>query len=266
MEPEGEDVDHQRNDDQPNNPEAQMSTKLDLSHPQIAKLVPEILNSVQTNECSAEHANPLDTAHAADGDARHKQPQTPLRGERVMPLVVKLRPAKDRGEGEEQQHTIQQDEPADSRIAVLKQHHSSNQPHRGPLEMQLPRRKIRQRHAHGPEGRIEQAHIGIIQLFGVRLTTLKLEGSIVACQVARQTDQHLAEGRVDVEVEFALEVVGAEFAEVCLVPGDDGGEADLPHAREEGERGEEEGREEEFEVVEGGEDRIGLQSLAFEAG
>ena len=111
--------------------------------------------------------------------------------------------------------------------------------------------KIRERHAQRPERAVEQPHEGVVQFFRVRFARLELEGAIVAGQVAGQTDEHLAQRRVDIEVEFALEVVRAEFAEVCLVPGDDGREADLPHAREECEGCEDEGRDEEFVGVEG---------------
>ena len=65
----------------------------------------------------------------------------------------------------------------------------------------------------------------------VRLTALELERAVVACQQAREADQHLAKRGMDVKVELALEVVAAELAKVRLIPDDSVGLAYLVEAR-----------------------------------
>ena len=115
-----------------------------------------------------------------------------------------------------------------------------------------------QRDAQRAEGRIKKTHESVVQLLRVGFARLKLKGAIVTGHVARQADQHFAERRVDVEVKLALEVVRAELAKMRLIPRDDGREANLPHAREEGKGGEYDGTNEEFLVIEHVEERIGL--------
>ena len=101
-----------------------------------------------------------------------------------MPLVVEFRPGEHRCEGEEEQHAIQQNEPADRSIAVLEKHHSRNQPDCWSLEVQLSRRKVGQWDAESAKGRVEESHVRIVQLFGVCLAGLEFEGAIVPSQVA----------------------------------------------------------------------------------
>jgi hypothetical protein len=191
-------------------------SKTYLRHLQVTKLVPEILDSVNTNERSAEHANPLDTAHTAHAETSAEEPETPFGGESLVAHVVEPGPAEDRGESEEQKHAVEQNEPADCSVAVLKQNHSSNQPDRGPLEVELLCGEVCERDAESAKGGIEQAHESVVELFGVGLARLEFEGSIVVCEVARQTDEHFAERRVDIEVELAFEVVGTEFTEAVV--------------------------------------------------
>ena len=54
-----------------------------------------------------------------------------------MPLVVELGPAEHGREGEEEQHRVQQDKPADSGIGVLDKDHERHEPDSRPLEVQL---------------------------------------------------------------------------------------------------------------------------------
>ena len=124
-----------------------------------------------------------------------------------MSLVVELGPAKDGREGEEEQHAVEEDEPANGRVAILKQHHRRDQPNSRPLEVQLLGGEVRERNAERAEGGIEQAHKSIVELFRVCLSRFEFEGSIVSCQVPRQADEHFAQRRVYIEVKFALEVV-----------------------------------------------------------
>jgi hypothetical protein len=124
--------------------------------------------------------------------------------------------------------------------------------------MQLLRGEVGERDAQGTKGSVEEAHKGIVDVLGINLPTLELKGAIVAGQVARQTDQHLPERRVDIEVELAFEVVRSEFPKMSFIPCDNVGDANFPHAREEGEEGEDDGRDEELVVVEGREEGVGL--------
>ena len=75
------------------------------------------------------------------------------------------------------------------------------------------------------------AHRDIGDGVGVGLARLELERAVVACQQAGEADEHLAERRVDVEVELALEVVAPELAKVRLVPHDGARLADLVEPR-----------------------------------
>lgn len=190
--------------------------KTHLRHLQITKFVPQILNRVNTHKRGTEHTNPLDTADASNADTRAEKPEPPLRREAVVALVVELAPAEDRRKREEQQHAIEQDEPADSCVAVLEQHHSRDEPDGRALEVQLFRGEVGERDAEGAECGVKQAHEGVVELFRVGLAGLEFEGAVVVGQVAREADEHLAEWRVDVEVEFALEVVGTELAEAVV--------------------------------------------------
>lgn len=52
-----------------------------------------------------------------------------------------------------------------------------------------------------------------------------------------------------IEIELALEIVRAEFAEMGFVPGDNGRKANLPETCEEGEGGKDDGGEEWLPLV-----------------
>lgn len=71
--------------------------------------------------------------------------------------------------------------------------------------------KAREQHAH--------AHVGYA--LRVRLAALELKLPIVSREQACETDEHLAQRRMHVEVELAFEVVRAELSKVSLVPNDD---------------------------------------------
>jgi hypothetical protein len=187
-----------------------------LGHLQVTKLVPQILNSVDTNERSAEHADPLDTAHAAHAETSAEQPEAPFGGESLVAHVVEPGPAEDGGESEEQEHAVKQDEPADCSVAVLEQDHCSDQPDRRPLEVELLCGEVCERNAESAKGGVEQAHESVVELFRVGLAGLEFEGTVVVCEVAGQTDEHFAERRVDIEVELAFEIVGTEFTEAVV--------------------------------------------------
>ena len=126
---------------------------------------------------------------------------------------MNLRPTQHRRESKKQQHRIQQNKPRNRGIRVLKQHHQRHQPDGRTAEIQLLGRIVSEGHAEGAEGGVEEPHEGIVDVLGVFLAGLEFEGAVVAGEVAGETDEHFPEGWVHVEVEFAFEVVGAEFAE-----------------------------------------------------
>ena len=184
-----------------------------LGHLEVAELVPKVLNSVQTDQSSDEESNPLDTADASNGDTSEHQPQTPLRREGVVLLTVELGPAEDGGECEAKKHRVEENETADSGVRVLAENSQGNKPDCRAAEVQFLCGEVGQGHADGTERGVEQAHEGVVELLRVGLATLKFERPVVSCKVSRGTDEHLAERRVDIEVELALEVVGTELAE-----------------------------------------------------
>ena len=207
VEIEGENVDRQGNHDETKDAESDVREELHLGHLEVAKLVPEVLDGVESDKRSDEEADPLDTANASDRNTSHHQPQTPLRRERVLLLAMELGPAEDGCEGEAEKHRVEQNEAADGGVRVLAEHCQGDEPDSGPPKVQLLRGEVCQRYADGAEGRVEEAHEGVVQFFRVRLARLELKRSVVSCEVAREADEHLSERRVDIEVEFALEVV-----------------------------------------------------------
>ena len=184
-----------------------------LRHLQVTKLVPEILNRVNTNERSTKHTDPLNTAHATHAETSAEEPESPLGRESLVAHIVEPSPAENSGESEEQEHAVEQDEPADRGVAVLEQDHGCHEPDGRALEVQLLGSEVRERNAERAEGGVEQAHESVVELFGVCLAGLELEGAVVVGEVAGEANKHLSKRRVDIEVELALEVVGTELAE-----------------------------------------------------
>jgi hypothetical protein len=116
------------------------------------------------------------------------------------------------GKGEAQQHGVEENEPRDGGVGVFKQYHQTDQPDSRPAEIHLPSRIVCKRNTHDPESRIEHAHEGVVDVFWIGLAGLELERPIVTGQVTGQTNQHLSQGRMNVEVELALQVMRAEFS------------------------------------------------------
>src|ERR1700761_1980853 len=75
---------------------------------------------------------------------------------------------------------------------------------------------------HNAKGGHDDAHGDVWHVVGVGLAALEFETAVVSGQQAREPDEHLPEGWVDIEVKLALEVVRAELAKVRFVPDDDG--------------------------------------------
>lgn len=145
-----------------------------------------------------------------------------------MTLIVELGPAEDSQDRSEQQHRVEEDESGDGRVRILAEHHKSHQPDPRAAELELLGGIVGERDTQDTKQGVEGAHEGVVDLLRVLLARLEFEGSVVAGQDSGETDQHLAEGRVDIEVVFVLDVVAAELAKVSLVPGHDVADANLP--------------------------------------
>jgi hypothetical protein len=126
-------------------------------------------------------------------------------------------PAEDSCECKEQQHGVQQNETTDRGVGVLAQNHQGDEPNGKFAEVELLGRVVSDWHAHCTKGGVENAHECVVQVFWVSLTRLEFEGTVVASEVAGETDEHLSERRVNIKVEFALEVVGTELAETVFI-------------------------------------------------
>ena len=212
MKVEGEHVDHHRDNDETDHPHQEVGRQLRLGHFQIAKLVPEILGRVQADQRGGKQAHPLDAAHTADADAGEEEPDEPLDREAFFLKPVKPGPAEHGGKGEAEEHRVEEDEARDGRVRVLAQDHQCHQPDRRPLEVEFARGEIGQRNGGRAEEGVEHAHERVVDVVRVRLARLELERAVVSGQITGKPDQHLSQGRVDVEVELALQVVGTEFA------------------------------------------------------
>lgn len=88
---------------------------------------------------------------------------------------MKLRPAENGGESEEQQHTIQQNESADGGIAVLAEYAECNEPDRELSEVQFLSSIVGDGDTESTESGIEDTHEGVVQVFGVCFTRFELE-------------------------------------------------------------------------------------------
>ena len=200
-------------------------------HLGVAKLVPQILDGVQANKSGDEEPDQLNTSNKADAQTGHEQPEKPLGLEAVAALVVELGPAESGSDGAKQEHRVEEDEAADGGVRVFAENHQGDEPDGGAAELKLLGGPVGHGHADGsPEG-IELAHEGVVDLLGVRLARLELEGSIVTGEVSAEADEELSgrglrsvsEGSLvdcvreggtcmHVEVEFALQIVAAELS------------------------------------------------------
>ena len=81
--------------------------------------MPEVLNGVQPDQRCNKESNPLDAAYATNRNSSEHQPETPLRGGRVMLLTVELGPTEDGGEGEAEEHRVEKNKAADGSVRVL---------------------------------------------------------------------------------------------------------------------------------------------------
>ena len=125
---------------------------------------------------------------------------------------VEPSPAEHSGEGEAKKHGVQEDEATDCCIRVFAKNHQGYEPNSWSLEVHLPSSIVGQRNGNSAEECVERSHNSVVELIGVFLSGLEFEGAIVTCQVSRKSNQHLSKGRVNIEIELALQVVRAEFA------------------------------------------------------
>lgn len=181
-------------------------------HLGVTKLVPEVLNSVETNKSSDEETNKLDTTDTTNADTSHEKPEEPLRLKALAALVVELGPAEDSRDSTAKQHGVEENEAADGGVGVIAQDHEGDKPNSRASQLKLSCGKVGQGNTNNAEGGIEGTHESVVDIFGIFLARLELERSIVASKDSRQTHEHLAERGVDVEVVFILDVVASKLS------------------------------------------------------
>lgn len=132
---------------------------------------------------------------------------------------MELGPAQSGGHGTEEEHRIEEDEAADGGVRVLAKNHESDEPDGRELEVKRLGGKVGQGNAHGTPKSVELAHEGVVDFLGISLAGLELERSIVARKQSAQTNEELSGRRVNIEVEFALEVMATKLSETvrCIV-------------------------------------------------
>ena len=113
---EGEHVDDDWNNNQSTNSGHNVCAEFSLWHLIVSELVPEVLDGVKANQCSNEESNPLNTAHTSDAETGKCQPGEPLKAEALVLESMESGPAENGGEGEAEEHGVEEDESADSRI------------------------------------------------------------------------------------------------------------------------------------------------------
>lgn len=116
---------------------------------------------------------------------------------------------------------------SDTAKTLTKQNHQGSEMGSPQTHAQFHGRIPSQRDHEHPERRHHDPHCDVWHSIRVNFTGLELEAPIIAGEQASKTDEHLSQRRVHVEVEFPLEVVGPEFAEVGLVPDDHVGFTDF---------------------------------------
>ncbi len=81
---------------------------------------------------------------------------------------------------------------------------------------ELSRRPPSNRDHHHPKRSQDDSHSGVGYVLGILNAGFEFEPSIISREQTCQTNQHLSERWVDIKVEVAIDVVGAELAEMCL--------------------------------------------------
>lgn len=212
-------VNHKGHDNEADNASANVGSQNFGGHLDIAKLVPKVLNGVETDKRGNEESHPLDTADEADAETSQEQPKEPFGREAPPAEVMELGPAQSGGNGTEKKHRVEEDETADGGVRVLAENHESDEPDGRELEAKLLGGIVGHGNTHGSPESVELAHEGVVDFRGVGLAGLELERSIVTSKQSAQTNEELSGRRVDIEVELALEVVATELSETvrCIV-------------------------------------------------
>lgn len=132
-------------------------------------------------------------------------------------------PAKDSGNSAAQEHRVEEDESADRGVGIFAENHERDEPDGRSLELELLRGIVSQRDTDDAKQRVECAHKGVVDIFGVFLAGLELERAVISGKDTRETDKHLSEGRVDIKVVFVLDVVATEFSKAATLSANDDG-------------------------------------------
>lgn len=120
------------------------------------------------------------------------------------------------GEGEEEEHGVEKNEAANDEPCVVAKHHDRQQMARTPIPPQCSTCAVGEwDHGHAEHGE-NDAHAYVVDVVGIRFATLELKVAAIPAQKTGETDDHFAERRMYVKVEFVLEVMGAKLAKVCL--------------------------------------------------
>jgi hypothetical protein len=191
-----------------------------LIHLQISKLLPEVIDCVETNESHAKETDPFDAivvseqviggdlpAYASDGDTRHNQPISPFERKFFPTVLVELRKTKHRRSSKEQQHRIQKDKSTNRRVWILYQvsislrqtgnftaeDHESDEIDSRIGEFERPSRVKDQGHTENAKNCVENAHEYVIDFLRILFSRLEFEWTIVSSEIARESDQHFAE-------------------------------------------------------------------------
>lgn len=127
-------------------------------------------------------------------------------------------PAQNSGKCKAQEHRIQKNKSRDGSVGVFAENHEGNEPHSRSLKVQFASGKVGHGNADRAKEGVECSHEGIVDLIWVFLARLEFERTIVSCQISGQSDEHFSERGVDIEVEFALEVMGTEFTKTIHLP------------------------------------------------
>lgn len=129
-----------------------------------------------------------------------------------MALVVELGPAEDGGHGATKKHGVEEYKSANRRVRVFAEDHEGDEPDGGLAQAELLGRVVSHGDANDAKQGVECPHKGEVDILGIFLARLELEGTVVAGKDSRETDEHLAEWGVDVEVVFVLDVVASKLA------------------------------------------------------
>lgn len=158
-------------------------------HLEVAKLIPQVFDGVQSNQRSDEEPDQFNTSNTANAEPRHEQPEEPFRLEALVLQSVEFGPAKNSSHGTREEHGVEKDEAADGRVRVLAEDHQRNEPDRRTPQVELLSGPVGHGNTDGAEEGVELAHKGVVDIFGVSLAGLELERAVVTCKVARQTDE-----------------------------------------------------------------------------